>query len=536
MSQTQSPFQFLAPYGADKKDSFWGRDQEINRLYELTNMTNLIMVYGSSGTGKTSLIQSGLSKKLSGPDWIPLFIRRGENFITSLTEQLGNISKLESSIIEDHLSIINRRYYRPVYLFLDQFEEVFTLSDKQKGYKDELSSLFKMLNRLQSTNTCKIIIIIREEFLGLLYESEQYLPNLFDFRLRVEPMNKSKIEQVITGTFREFKIQTDPVNLTDTICEKLVEGQANGQLAYLQVYLEKLWKEATKSALIDQTIIIRKEHVDAIKDIQNVLDVYLTDQQKEITSLHGLSEKSVKVLLDLFVTEDSTKRPRTLDSLKKEIGKSISILQLQEVLKHLEASRLLILEKDCYELAHDILAKIIDSKRQGRDLLIKNLKNTLKFNRENKIEIDRVVLKQYDDLEDDADFDEKTKLYVKVNRHRILRQRVLLIALQLSVVIASLYAGFQYFQIKEEKENAVNALNKQRKAELDKKVTEDRLLLKRIEDILINGQNCPDGVMLDSLRAFEKRSQYDTIYKNEIGKDLQKTLLKWNKSKCSKNN
>jgi hypothetical protein len=276
------------------------------------------MVYGSSGTGKTSLIQSGLSKKLSGPDWIPLFIRRGENFINSLTEQLGNISKLESSIIEDHLSIINRRYYRPVYLFLDQFEEVFTLSDKQKGYKDELSSLFKMLNRLQSTNTCKIIIIIREEFLGLLYESEQYLPNLFDFRLRVEPMNKSKIEQVITGTFREFKIQTDPVNLTDTICEKLVEGQANGQLAYLQVYLEKLWKEATKSALIDQTIIIRKEHVDAIKDIQNVLDVYLTDQQKEITSLHGLSEKSVKVLLDLFVTEDSTKRPRTLDSLKKK--------------------------------------------------------------------------------------------------------------------------------------------------------------------------------------------------------------------------
>jgi S-adenosylmethionine:tRNA-ribosyltransferase-isomerase (queuine synthetase) len=82
-------------------------------------------------------------------------------------------------------------------------------------------------------------------------------------------------------------------------------------------------------------------------------------------------------------------------------------LQLQEVLKHLEASRLLILEKDCYELAHDILAKIIDSKRQGRDLLIKNLKNTLKFNRENKIEIDRVVLKQYDDLEEDADFDEK---------------------------------------------------------------------------------------------------------------------------------
>lgn len=535
MSQTQSPFQFLAPYSADKKDSFLGRDQEIEKLYELTFATNLIMVYGSSGTGKTSLVQSGLSKKLSGPDWIPLFIRRGDNFKASLTNQLKVISKVqqENTSASKHLAVINRRYYRPVYLFFDQFEEVFTLSDKQQSYKEELKELFETLNELQSENTCKIILIIREEFLGLLYESEQYLPNLFDFRLRVEPMNKGKIQEVVSGIFQEFKIQTEPSTLTTTISEKLVEGQANGQLAYLQVYLEKLWREATANESTNSTVIIKQEHVDTIKDIQNVLDTYLNEQQKNICTAVNVEEKVIKELLDLFVTDDSTKRPRTLVSLQKEIKRELDEVKLKEILKQLETARLLILEKDNYELAHDTLAKVIDSKRQGRDLLIKNLKNTLKYNRENQIEIDRVVLKQYDELKQDADFDEETKVYVKANRDRIFRQRGLLIVLQLSVVIASLYAGFQYFQIKEEKEKTDNALAQQKKAELDKKVTEDKLLLKRIEGILRNGQNCPDDVMLDSLTAFEKRSKQDSLYGKEIEKDLRNTFIQLKDSNCS---
>ncbi|MDI9868567.1 nSTAND1 domain-containing NTPase, partial [Flectobacillus roseus] len=379
MSQTQSPFQFLAPYGADKKDSFLGRDQEIEKLYELTFATNLIMVYGSSGTGKTSLVQSGLSKKLSGPDWIPLFIRRGDNFKTSLTDQLKVISKVqkEDTSVSEHLAVINRRYYRPVYLFFDQFEEVFTLSDKQQSYKKELKELFETLNDLQSENTCKIILIIREEFLGLLYESEQYLPNLFDFRLRVEPMNQRKIQEVVSGVFQEFKIQTEPSTLTTTISEKLVEGQANGQLAYLQVYLEKLWREAIAIESTNSTVIIRQQHVDTIKDIQNVLDTYLMEQQKSISAELNIEEKVIKELLDLFVTDDSTKRPRTLVSLQKEIRGGLTETQLKEILKQLETARLLILEKDNYELAHDTLAKVIDSKRDAEQRLIKNLVQNL---------------------------------------------------------------------------------------------------------------------------------------------------------------
>ena len=526
MSQTQSPFQFLAPYSADKKDSFLGRDQEIEKLYELTFATNLIMVYGSSGTGKTSLVQSGLSKKLSGPDWIPLFIRRGDNFKASLTNQLKVISKVqkEDTSVSEHLAVINRRYYRPVYLFFDQFEEVFTLSDKQQSYKKELKELFETLNELQSENTCKIILIIREEFLGLLYESEQYLPNLFDFRLRVEPMSKGKIKEVVSGIFQEFKIQTEPLTLTTTISEKLVEGQANGQLAYLQVYLEKLWREATAIESTNSTVIIKQQHVDTIKDIQNVLDTYLNEQQKNICTAVNVEEKVIKELLDLFVTDDSTKRPRTFVSLQKEIKGGLTEVKLQEILKQLETARLLILEKENYELAHDTLAKVIDSKRQGRDLLIKNLKNTLKYNRENQIEIDRVVLKQYDELKQDADFDEETQQYVQHNRTRIKRNSIfrgiamgLFVALFICIIIL-------FIKAQQESKRATTSLLAKESAELRKEILEDKIMLRRINDILDNQINNPSKPMLDSLALMRSKLKSNQGYQKALKGDIESTF------------
>ncbi len=78
MAQLNSPFKFLAPYSAKDKENFWGRDTETLELYKMLTATNLVLLYGPSGTGKTSLVQCGLTRHFNGPDWIPLVIRRGE--------------------------------------------------------------------------------------------------------------------------------------------------------------------------------------------------------------------------------------------------------------------------------------------------------------------------------------------------------------------------------------------------------------------------------------------------------------------------
>ena len=82
------PFKFLDAYTREDQDIFFGREEEIATLYEMVFQTDLILVYGASGTGKTSLIQCGLASKFQSHDWLDLYIRRGNNLNTSFEKAL----------------------------------------------------------------------------------------------------------------------------------------------------------------------------------------------------------------------------------------------------------------------------------------------------------------------------------------------------------------------------------------------------------------------------------------------------------------
>ena len=79
-----SPFKFLDAYTKQDKDIFFGRDQEIEDLYQKVFEAKILQVYGMSGTGKTSIINCGLANKFEESDWLPINIRRGTDINKSL--------------------------------------------------------------------------------------------------------------------------------------------------------------------------------------------------------------------------------------------------------------------------------------------------------------------------------------------------------------------------------------------------------------------------------------------------------------------
>src|SRR6478609_923405 len=93
------PFKFLDAYDKEDTDIFFGRDEEIEILYEMVFQSPILLVYGASGTGKTSLIQCGLASKFQSHDWLALPIRRGTNINASFEKALadagGNIPEAE---------------------------------------------------------------------------------------------------------------------------------------------------------------------------------------------------------------------------------------------------------------------------------------------------------------------------------------------------------------------------------------------------------------------------------------------------------
>jgi hypothetical protein len=65
----------------------------------------MLLVYGISGTGKSSLINCGLASRFDESDWLPLNIRRGNNIVDSLCE---TINKKVITPLKKNLSVSER--------------------------------------------------------------------------------------------------------------------------------------------------------------------------------------------------------------------------------------------------------------------------------------------------------------------------------------------------------------------------------------------------------------------------------------------
>ncbi len=201
----KSPFKFLDAYTLEDSAVFFGRDKEVETLYEYVNMNKIVLVYGQSGTGKTSLVQCGLASRFDITDWYPLYIRRQENILNSFEHSLRKAAK--TSYRDDWVETIRRmnaRYLRPTYLIFDQFEELLILGDienEQKTFIDKLAEILRT-----DDLGCHIILVIREEYIGQLYHFERKIPTLFDRRLRVEPMSFNKVYEVIDQSCEQFNV------------------------------------------------------------------------------------------------------------------------------------------------------------------------------------------------------------------------------------------------------------------------------------------------------------------------------------------
>src|SRR5437868_10252381 len=65
----------LRSYSEGQSDIFFGRDNEIDQLTSLVESNTLTIVFGKSGTGKTSLLNAGVFPRLRKNYCLPFRIR-----------------------------------------------------------------------------------------------------------------------------------------------------------------------------------------------------------------------------------------------------------------------------------------------------------------------------------------------------------------------------------------------------------------------------------------------------------------------------
>jgi len=377
----KSPFKFLDSYTKDDRDIFFGRDREIEELYQRVFESKLLLVYGVSGTGKSSLIHCGLANKFQETDWLPLVIRRGGNIIENMASAIRSASlsdqRSKFSTAGDFRKGVRSLYldyYKPVYFIFDQFEELFIFGDKEE--RKSFISIVKLLT--ESELQCRMIFVMREEYMAGITEFEKYIPTIFSNRVRIEKMSHINALEAIKGPCEKFNITLEE-GFAEALLEKLSPRETDVELTYLQVYLDKIFRLAvgslpppggeskggsspTPNPNPTPTLNFTLALLEKTGNVSDLLGNFLDDQ----ISLMEDSDTAMSVL-KAFVSGKGTKRPASENEAIENIhsfGKEISPKKVKDLIQSFVNLRVLRDkdENERYELRHDALAEKVYDK------------------------------------------------------------------------------------------------------------------------------------------------------------------------------
>jgi len=474
------PFKFYDSYTQSDGNIFFGRDTETKDLYDMIFKTNIILLFGDSGTGKTSLIQCGLANQFKYYDWKSFNIKRKENINQSLSQVLekalhegtdeymynGPGIGFEHNEILEHLKQIYIKYSRPIYLIFDQFEELYLLGSTEEQERF-IITIGKILNEGFSV---KIIISIRGEFLKDLYDFEKSVPQLKERRFRLLAMKIPNAEEVIkkstgveesnrTSSEQKKESSSSKVRFTKTTFKDsnvaLEKGKENEitrliikkidndkkkesptvDLILLQFFLDKLYLKITKDKSYQEYAEITLSDVKAMKKIDELMWNSLFEQI-EMISKEIDKEDDKKVMSDIwrilysFITPQGTKKPNTKQELIKNLKPEVGSEVIEKTLTELKTNRILkkFQGSDLYEIAHDSLAKQIFEKLNAEKLAVLGALRIIKAQMEIPDEDMRQYFSKYqlnfidnnlDELKKQGHIDKYDLAFIEESRNKI---------------------------------------------------------------------------------------------------------------------
>ena len=229
---------------AEDQALFFGRDAEGEQLYLRVLSVPLLLQFGRSGLGKTSLMQASLFPRLRQKAFLPVMVRfnvTSDSPLQAVARGIAEASRTEGVDLTLGRSgslrelIATTAAWRDdllltLVLVFDQFEEVFTLRDA--AFRKELAAelaAFLSEGRPERQETdeairskgvvphveAKVVISLREDFLGALEEFSSAIPGLFHERLRLEPLGDQAAREAITCPAQLTRADgTDPFSVS----------------------------------------------------------------------------------------------------------------------------------------------------------------------------------------------------------------------------------------------------------------------------------------------------------------------------------
>jgi outer membrane protein assembly factor BamB len=248
------PFIGPRPFAREHQDRFFGRKRETRELASLVIAHSIVLLYGQSGTGKTSLLNAGLIRRLEAEEGFVVLpvVRPGGKADQSGTEQTTASPYIYATLqtwsgsadssappADNHLADYLARLPlecdedgdpKPRLLIFDQLEEVFRdqidARQEQREFFAQIGEVLQQARRTGSSGRVdtpaqpvptRVLLSMREEYIAELDNYAELLPDRLRIHFRLERLREPAALEAVTGPLGLTTIAFAP-----GVAEKLV--------------------------------------------------------------------------------------------------------------------------------------------------------------------------------------------------------------------------------------------------------------------------------------------------------------------------
>ncbi|WP_428261962.1 protein kinase domain-containing protein [Haliangium sp.] len=374
---TRPPFAGLAPFQGDDADRFFGRDRDTAALLARVRSQPLVAVVGASGVGKSSLVRAGVIPALtrSGEGWRAHIVRPGRAPLAMLTDLLAALAspteersktrdvRTPRELADEHLALQRRlreqpgyfgaairawarRKRRRVLIFVDQFEELYTLG----ADGDERAAFTACLDGAadDASAPVRVVMSVRADFLDRLAEDRSFIDQVSRNLYVVAPLDRAGLGEALCRPVEDSGHSFEDAALVAEMLDALEGTQA--ALPLLQFAASALWQRRD----LDRRMLTRAGY----RDMGGVAGALAVHADTVLAAMPQPERALARTLLLRLVTPAQTRAPADLSELRALPGDPEVITA---VIDRLVDARLLTIERTrdgadrVVELVHESL-------------------------------------------------------------------------------------------------------------------------------------------------------------------------------------
>ncbi len=373
LCDSKSPYRGLQRFEEVHALYFFGRDLELTNLIKAMAFDPFLTITGGSGSGKSSLVRAGLipalqrgryfEQGLAVERWVIAVLRPGSapfqslaDALPALDQSLGQAERLKvqnylkneafskgTSGLRDAIAILAPKNSR-VLLLIDQFEEVFTLTNSKDERSRFIGSLLDCVDTDSEQHT-HVVITMRADFYGQCWEYPSLPSRIANNQLAIESMSEDQLRDVIQRPINLTGKKLQP-GLLETILHDV--GLHSGNLPLLEYALAQLWEKSSGP-------ILTSTAYESIGRVEGALQLHADEAYSRLNPEQQEVAKTIFQRLTRLGagTEDTRRRVHKEDLLSIFCDAP----QAEYVLEYLLKTRLLTSEGELVEVAHEAIIR-----------------------------------------------------------------------------------------------------------------------------------------------------------------------------------